>query len=96
MLYLERAILQSSVEVHGLTANHSFVCVERVRSACDLAVGVFGGLGEPKDAVRLTVACGSARDTYSAKPLCKTPMPTGAVMMMDLSCVGVCVRASVC
>lgn len=30
MPYLERVILQSSVEVHGLTANDSSVCVERV------------------------------------------------------------------
>jgi len=30
MPYLERASLQSSVEVHGLAADDSFVCVKRV------------------------------------------------------------------
>ena len=53
--YLERATLQSSVEEFRLCTKHGFMGVENVRPTCNLAVGVFGGLIKPKDAVSKTV-----------------------------------------
>lgn len=85
MPYLERAILQSSVEVHRLAANHSFMCSKRVWSTCDLAVRVLGGRVEPEGAVsglpRMTMfatltlrslfAARQCRREWPCSPMCR-------------------------
>ena len=60
MPYLERAAFQRSLEVLGLTTNHSSVSPERVGAADDLSVGVLGRLVEPETVVSTTVTCESA------------------------------------